>query len=489
MKRINVNINIMPFLLLMTLLCAACSSDSELLQGNEYPLRIASATVSQDGAASRVAENADGTGSQWSDGDKIAVRIGDGKTGIYTLNADGSVKAADAPVYWQSRDIQNVTAWYPSSDATIDLSDQTAGLKYVLMSTAENKTYSDAVSLNFSHQLAKIRVKLSGDKASDVTAVAVKGLTAFNTEQGKVGESTNEGYIKMMKATYTDGEYYEANITPQTISVDDFIQITANDKTYICKMDCGVTTIEAGNVYTFNVKAIETTHVDSDTHTIYAAQAGEITADLVSAAMNGTGTLKVVGSINQKDLQAIVDNCCSNVTNLDLSEVSCNSLKIPDESFYSIWSRATSLVTILLPEGITEIGDYAFKDCTTLASANIPNSVKYIGQGAFQNSRITFAIVPKGVTSILKDTFSKCSSLSSIYLPASITYIDLFAFNECSNLTLISWEATTPPTCYTAGFSELNKDECVLKVPKGCVDAYKAADTWKNFKNIEEITE
>lgn len=379
-------------------LLTSCSNDDEPLACGEYPLRIESATVIADGAASRVAENADGTGSQWTDGDKISVRIGDdGKNGTYTLNADGSVKTADNPVYWQSRAAQTVTAWYPATDGTIDLSDQSDGLKYVLKATAEDKTYSNAVSLVFKHQLAKVRVKLFGDKAADVTAVAVKGMTSFGTEQGTVGEAVSEGYIKMMKSTYTDGECYEANLTPQAISADDFVQITADGKTYICKKDCDVTDIEAGNAYTFNVRITTDgdAYVDTSTHTIYTAQEGQITTDLVSSAMDGTGTLKISGYITNRSLNvilAVLENV-DDFVELDMSNAIClGYMSIPDEAFTSILIKSISL-----PRGQGSIGEKAFCNCQALESVTFSGGFEKIKSHAFEGcSKLTSIIIPEG---------------------------------------------------------------------------------------------
>lgn len=425
--------------LLVGMLLASCSNEEEQFSNSEYPLQIESATVSEGIASSRVAENADGTGSQWSDGDKISVRIGDdGKTGTYSLNADGSVKTADTPVYWHSEEAQTITAWYPASDTTIDLSDQTAGLKYVLKATADNKTYSDAVSLDFKHQLAKIRIKLTGDATADVTAVAVKGMTAFSTEQGKVGEATNVGYIKMMKASYTDGEYYEANITPQTISANDFVQITSDGKAYICQMDCDVTTVEAGNAYTFKVVVLtgDKPYADLEKHVLYSFAEGQIAAtpDIVTTAMSDNGYLKVDGPISQDDLDKLIYNCKESIVDLDLSEAYGEGLQVKDMAFFC----KNTLKSIKLPIGLTKIGDIAFESCENLTSINIPNSVTEIGQFAFYDCvNLTSINIPNNVSEIGRYAFTHCSSLQSINIPDGITKIKSNTFNNCESLTAI----------------------------------------------------
>ncbi len=99
----------------------------------------------------------------------------------------------------------------------------------------------------------------------------------------------------------------------------------------------------------------------------------------------------------------------------------------------------SSLTSINIPDGVTNIGAGTFWRCSSLTSINIPNSVTSIGYSAFRDcSNLTSITIPDGVTSIGDQTFEDCSSLMSINIPNSVTSIGYSAFRDCSNLTSIT---------------------------------------------------
>ena len=111
-----------------------------------------------------------------------------------------------------------------------------------------------------------------------------------------------------------------------------------------------------------------------------------------------------------------------------------------DFYYNSPWNAyCSSIVKVMLPEGITNIGSYAFRKCSNLTSITIPNSVMSIGDRAFYDcyglSRI---IIPDSVMSIGYYAFNSCSSLTSIVIPDSVTSIGRGAFHGCSSLTSIT---------------------------------------------------
>ena len=92
----------------------------------------------------------------------------------------------------------------------------------------------------------------------------------------------------------------------------------------------------------------------------------------------------------------------------------------------------TEITDLVIPDGVTSIGSYAFQDCSGLTSITIPNSVTSIGNSAFQDcSGLTSITIPNSVTSIGIDAFYRCSGLTSVTIPNSVTSIDGGVFSGC----------------------------------------------------------
>jgi len=206
-----------------------------------------------------------------------------------------------------------------------------------------------------------------------------------------------------------------------------------------------------------------------------------------------------------------------------------------------------SFVSVTIPNSVTSIGEQAFQWCDNLASVTIPNSVTNIGQAVFSGCKsLPSVTIPNSITNINKYAFVQCSGLTSVTIPNSVKIIDYWAFSECDNLSSIhisdisAWcrisfqhglslggkqgfklyqdgklvENVVVPndateitstfsgctnifrsvTCYAVNPPTLGADQfkdytIPLYVPKGSVLKYKAADNWRNFVIIREISE
>ena len=96
----------------------------------------------------------------------------------------------------------------------------------------------------------------------------------------------------------------------------------------------------------------------------------------------------------------------------------------------------------IIPNGVTSIGDGAFRGCSGMTELTLPNSVTSIGESAFSGcSGLTELILPNSVTSIGNAAFDGCSGMTELILPNSVRSIGDFAFSYCSGLEKITVES------------------------------------------------
>ena len=207
------------------------------------------------------------------------------------------------------------------------------------------------------------------------------------------------------------------------------------------------------------------------------------------------------------------DNCNAIIeTNSNTLIQGCNNTVIPND-ITIIGDNAfaySDIENITIPDGVTTIGGAAFFNCYSLKNIVIPNSVNAIKGSAFYNCNSLNSItIPQGVTTIESSTFSNCTSLRSISIPNTVTKIGEWAFSHSalSNITIphsvveiekgafsgvgsffspslqIHIQSINPPKIYA---SDTFDQDAQIYIPAGSLEAYKAADYWKNLNLIAE---
>lgn len=280
----------------LLLATAACTKD-ELADGDrlpegQYPLEIARITLGVEGGEAqpwgapqtRVGEAGDGTGSVFSAGDRFAVQI-NGEEGIYIVQDDNTVKA-ESPLYWSDTGDHTVTAWYPATGGTLDLSDQSQSLAYLLYGTGSGN-YQTQVTLNFTHALAKVRVTPTDDALGEVQSLQLYTYTQCTYEKGTVVQGSQEGWIEMKKCEYTENgatiTCWEANVVPgYTIT-----KLRANG-TEERELSSSITPV-AGKFYNITLDKDKgyTVSEDGNTYEVYNAEGLKNIASLVNSGATG----------------------------------------------------------------------------------------------------------------------------------------------------------------------------------------------------------
>ena len=227
---------------------------------------------------------------------------------------------------------------------------------------------------------------------------------------------------------------------------------------------------------------------------------------------------------------------CSSLNDLTIG----SQVKIIDKYAFE---NCEALPSVIIPQAVTEIKDYVFSGCTQLKKVIMTDSEEelklgsngknpifyscpldsvYIGRNISYNTSSNYGyspfyrnaslrvvkitdkeaeisanefygctnlqrvIIGDGVTTIGDWAFSGCSSLKYFAFGTQVQTIGKEAFSDCAAVVEIISKASAAPTCGAQALDDINKWECKLYVPEGCLAAYQAADQWKDFFFSEE---
>ena len=210
---------------------------------------------------------------------------------------------------------------------------------------------------------------------------------------------------------------------------------------------------------------------------------------------------------------------------------------------YMTFSECRALKDVVLPQSLKAIGTQAFSNCKQFSMVVIPDAVVEIGNEAFSNcENVTEITIGKGVKNISSNAFNDCArmevvkwnavaceenegdfqsplkgnmfavvignevqripaqlfnyayELGSIDIPASVKEIGNNAFENCLSLSTIV-SRNPDPNLISYGsdlesiFNGVNKEKCVVWVPAGTIDVYKATMPWSQFEDFREIVD
>lgn len=165
-----------------------------------------------------------------------------------------------------------------------------------------------------------------------------------------------------------------------------------------------------------------------------------------------------------------------------------------------------NLTEVTIPESVKSLSG-TFNDCTNLQKISAPGvewlgglrgtalenidfpNLRYISRSCFYGCKnLKNVIVPEGVISVDRNAFGGCENLESLTLPGTV--VEFGGISGCKSLKTIS---LCNPTPATSGYSDNPIDfdsemflNTTVKVPAGSLEAYRNAEVWKGFFNIEE---
>ena len=199
--------------------------------------------------------------------------------------------------------------------------------------------------------------------------------------------------------------------------------------------------------------------VENETAGSLLADGSALKTALASAGQSNPIRVVIMGKINDQDLvdlekQMEADGYYVKYFKVSHLYITASGATTIPEGFCKTGDNTnTALQEVILPEGITSIGERAFQSCTTLKSIQLPKKVTKIGKYAFINCRqLTNIQLPDGVTEIGEYAFVDCSSLTEISIPTGVTKIGERTFQSCANLTSIQ----LPETVTEIGQSAFN---------------------------------
>ncbi|MFI3329494.1 MAG: leucine-rich repeat domain-containing protein [bacterium] len=120
----------------------------------------------------------------------------------------------------------------------------------------------------------------------------------------------------------------------------------------------------------------------------------------------------------------------NNTTDNNFVKVKDNLVIFNNTCIHYNKDKAAKNVVVGIPDGITTLHSYLFRNFKGLQEVNLPNSINLIKEGTFSFSGLKTIIIPKEVTIIKEDTFKGCNKLTKITLHDKITNIEKRAFSS-----------------------------------------------------------
>ncbi len=325
-----------------------------------------------------------------------------------------------------------------------------------------------------------------------------------NQEQGGEAPKVEERTVELPSSSWTDNGYFDGMLYYKIISDNPAEAIVSScEKTATNAL---IPTWLKIDDKTYKVTDIANSAFDNCSSLISIDIPNSVTSIGNNAFIGCTSltSVEIPNSVTNIGDHAFV--ACRSMTSAKIG----NSVKNVGDG---VFRECTNLTSIVIPNSVTNIGNSVFAGCASLTtiiveknnlrydSRNncnaiiitasntliagcmntvIPNSVTMIGNYAFrQCTGLTSIVIPNSITNIGSAAFQSCTNLTSVEIPNSVTVICSVAFLGCP-LASVHIKCNNPPIIDGTVF---NSHIPILYVPTGTKDKYA---TWNNFDKIVE---
>ncbi len=168
----------------------------------------------------------------------------------------------------------------------------------------------------------------------------------------------------------------------------------------------------------------------------------------------------------------------------------------------SVFLGCSGLTSVTIPSSVTSIGWYAFSGCSGLTKVIVPDIAAWcnISFDYYFDNPLNYAhhlycddvteikelVIPEGVTNIGTYAFYGCSGLKNVTIPSTMKSIGSKAFYGCE-LESVTVNIEEPLIIDSETWANSNYKNAILFVPYGCRNVYRSVNVWKDFKSIIEI--
>ena len=263
---------------------------------------------------------------------------------------------------------------------------------------------------------------------------------------GRPGTSAPTPQIKLGN-TLTTGTYYGINGDKQTtpdagawyLSVDNgatWYRVSGEDGQSGSTGDSFFKKVDTSNpnYVTFTLAdgtTFKVSRINDGKNVVDVSTAGGLQQALADAGIDATTAteLTITGTLGDADFTYMKENLGA-LNQLDLSGLDITVL--PESAL-----QGMPFETVVLPERLKEIENYAFYSCKSLRTLEIPESVEKLGRWiVWECDYLETVTLHNGLTTLSESTFYGCG-ITSIHIPTTVTEIPAYCFSNCQNLERI----------------------------------------------------